>query len=109
MPWRNSTTCGDLARNGEWLARARACPNRSVVRPSGESKGVGPSADPGEEMALPVSGEVVGLHVNDASLVNVAWCDVSGGNEVAEPLGGIGVDFIVICGSWLAHVIYERQ
>ena len=40
-----------FARSREWLAGARACPNRSVS-PAGELEGVGPAPDPGEEVAL---------------------------------------------------------
>jgi hypothetical protein len=72
-----------LSGCGEGLAGARACPNRSVVGPGGEAQGITPSADASEEMALLVSGEVIRSHVNDASLVNVAWRDVSGLDEVA--------------------------
>jgi hypothetical protein len=89
-----------LPRTGgaEGLAGARACPNRSVVGPSGETEGDGPSGDTGEEMALGVAAEIVGSHVNDASFVNVATGDVSGGDEVAEPLRCIGVDLVVVGG-----------
>jgi len=91
---------GRLARTGgaKGLAGTRACPNRSVVGPSGETEGNGPSADASEEMGLDVASEVVGPHVNDVSFVNVASGDVSGGDEVAEPLRGIGVDLVVISG-----------
>jgi len=91
---------GRLTRSGgaERLAGATSCPNRSVVGPSSEPERVGPAADPGEEMGLLVSRQVAGPHVNDASLVNVSRCDVSSGDEVAEPLGGIGIDLVVIGG-----------
>jgi len=82
----------------EWLTGARACPNRSVVGPPGETEGEAPAPDAREEMALGVAAEIVGSHVNNASLVNVAWRDVSGVDEVAEPLGGIGVNLVVVCG-----------
>jgi hypothetical protein len=85
-----------LAGRAEGLAGARACPNRSVIRPSCESQGVAPSADAGEEVALCVAAQVVGLNIDDAALVNVPGCDVSGCDEVSEPLSGIGVDFVVI-------------
>jgi hypothetical protein len=93
-----ASVIGRLSRAGcgEGLAGARACPNRSVIGPAGESEGNGPSADAGEEMALSVSGKIVRPHVNDASLVNVTWRDVASGNEVAEPCGGIGVNLVVV-------------
>jgi hypothetical protein len=85
-----------LAGGTEGLAGTRACPNRSVVGPSGEPEGVGPSGNAGEEVALGVATEVVGLDLEDASLVNVAGGDVSSVDKVAEPLGGVWVDFIVV-------------
>ena len=38
----------------------------------------------------------VGAHVNDASFVNVAGRDLSGFDEVAEPLGGIRIILVII-------------
>lgn len=52
-----------FARCTERLARAGASPDGSVVRPSGETEGVGPDADPGEEVALGVALEVARSHV----------------------------------------------
>jgi hypothetical protein len=49
----------------EGLAWATTRPNRSVVRPSGESEGVGPATDPGEEVALGKSSEIVWLDVGN--------------------------------------------
>jgi hypothetical protein len=45
----------------EGLAGAATGPNRSVVIPSGESEGVAPAPDPGEEVALGESSEVGGM------------------------------------------------
>lgn len=91
---------GRLARacDGEWLTRARACPNRSVVWPACNSERDRPSSDASEEMGLCVAAEVVGPHVNDASLVNVSWGDVPFFNEVAEPLRGIRINLVVVGG-----------
>jgi len=80
----------------EWLAGARACPNRSVIGPSGEPQGVTPPADAGEEVALRVAAQVVGLDIDDGSLVDITGRDVSGADEVAQPLSGIGVDLVVV-------------
>jgi hypothetical protein len=85
-----------FACRGERLAWAGSGPHGTVIRPSGEPQGVGPSANAGEEMALGVASEVVGPHVCDRPLVNVAWGDVTGFNEVAEPLSGIGVNLVVV-------------
>jgi hypothetical protein len=48
-----------LARRTERLAGARAGPGGTVIGPSGEAKGVGPSAQACEEMALCEASEVI--------------------------------------------------
>jgi hypothetical protein len=47
-------------------------------------------------VALGISPQVVWSHINDASLVNVTWRDMSSVDEVSQPLGAIGVDFVVV-------------
>jgi hypothetical protein len=54
-----------LSGCGEGLAWATACPNRSVVGPSGKSERVRPSANTGEEMGLLIALKVVSLGFND--------------------------------------------
>jgi hypothetical protein len=58
---------GRLAAAGcaEWLAGARACPNRSVIWPAGKPEGEGPSADPGEEVALTIGPQVVRSNIGN--------------------------------------------
>jgi hypothetical protein len=51
------------------LTRATACPNRSVLGPSGEAQGVTPAAKSGEEMALNKSGKVTGANILDAPCI----------------------------------------
>jgi hypothetical protein len=87
--------CRALAGGAERLAGTRACPNRSVIAPSGKPESEGPSSDPCEEMTLRVSGEIVGPDIDDGSFVNVAWRDVPGRDEVAEPLSGERIDLVV--------------
>jgi hypothetical protein len=89
---------GRLTRSGgaEWLAGATSTPNRSVVGPACEPERDRPSADAGEEMCLGVAFEVIGLYVLDAALVHVARRDMPCGNEIAEPLRGVGVDLVVV-------------
>ena len=50
VPWIVCT--GAFSRNRERLAGARARPHRPVVGPPGKAEGVGPPANPGEEVAL---------------------------------------------------------
>lgn len=85
-----------FACRAERLAGARACPHRSVVVPSCSAQGVGPDADAGEEVALSVGSKVIRVHVHDTAFVDVAWCDVAEQDEGAEPLGGLGVDLVVV-------------
>lgn len=49
-------------------------------------------------MALGIAAQVVGLNVGDRSFVNVSRGDMSAVNEVAEPGGGLWVEFIVVGG-----------
>jgi hypothetical protein len=87
-----------LARAGgaEGLAGAASCPNRSIIGPAGEPEGDAPSTDASEEVTLRVASDVVGLHVNDGTLVNVSRRDLTGNDEVAEPLSSIGVNLVVV-------------
>ena len=66
----------------ERLARAGSSPNRSGVVPSGTSECVTPTPDAGEEVALRVSSQVVGSNVDNASLIDIPGCDVTGGDQV---------------------------
>jgi hypothetical protein len=68
----------------------------SIVSPSGETQCIGPPADAGEEMALRIAIEVVGLDINNAPFVYVTWRNVAGVNEIAEPLGCVWINLVVI-------------
>jgi len=48
-------------------------------------------------MALGIASQIIGSHIDDRSLVNVADGDVSRGDEVSEPLSGIRIILIVVC------------
>jgi hypothetical protein len=56
----------------ERLARTGTGPNRSVIGPSGKAEGAAPDADPGEEMALRVAGELAREDLADVSLIDDA-------------------------------------
>jgi len=84
------------ACRAERLARTGTGPNRSIIWPAGAAKGVGPNADTGEEVALGVRLEVIRVHILDRSFIYVARRDMARVNEVAEPLRGVWVDFVVI-------------
>ena len=94
-----------FACRAERLAREGSGPDRSVVRPSGKSQGVGPDTDPGEEVALRVSSEVIWAYVLYAALVHIAGGDVTGGDQVPQPLDGVRLDFVVV---GAAHACFRR-
>jgi hypothetical protein len=71
------------ACRAERLARTGTGPNRSIIWPAGATKGVGPNADAGEEMALGVVLEIIGVDILDRAFVNIAWGDMACGNQVA--------------------------
>ena len=84
--------CVSAARRArETLTGATTCPKRSIVGNAGLAKGERPASDAGEEMALRIASEVVGADIDDASPVNVPRRDVSGPDEIFEPVAHIGV------------------
>jgi hypothetical protein len=85
-----------FACRGERLARTGTGPNRSSIRPSGESKRERPTADTGEEVGLGVAAHVARVHVPDAALINVSIGNQAFGNEVTQPGGGVGVELVVV-------------
>jgi hypothetical protein len=100
-----------FAGDGEGLAGARSGPERPIVSPTGEPGGKRPSTDPGEEVALGVFSEIVWSDIGNASFVNVAGRDVAGRDQVAQPLGRIRVELVVIGGHALtpARFIFSRS
>lgn len=86
-----------LAGGAERLTWTRAGPNRTLVTPPGAAERVAPDANPGEEVTLGISSEVIGAHVLDAAVVHVAWRDVSGLDEFAQPRRRERIYLIVIC------------
>lgn len=47
-------------------------------------------------MHLRVSPQVLSSHILDAPLVHVARGDMPRGDQVAQPLGGVGVELVVV-------------
>jgi hypothetical protein len=78
------------------LARAASGPKSSICRPSCQLQGERPTSDSGKKVCLSVLSNIVGLHVGDASGVDEASGNVTGGCEVAEPSYAERVDFIVV-------------
>lgn len=91
------------------MARTGTGPNRSIIWPVGAAKGEGPNADTGEEVALGVGLEIIGVYVLDRAFIDIARRDVPGGDEVAQPLGGVGVVFVVVGGHGVLSGGYSTQ
>jgi len=87
-----------FACRAERLARTGTCPDGPVVGPPGAPQGVGPDADPCEEVALSKSPKVICSDIFDAPCVHLARCDVPRLDQLLEPRGGEGVDLVVVCG-----------
>jgi hypothetical protein len=85
-----------LARSAERLAWTRACPNRPVVGPSGESQGVGPAADTGEQVDGLVWCKVIGCQLRDGTCVDGGFGDVALTRKLAEPGSGLGVVLVQV-------------
>lgn len=85
-----------VADRRERLAGTRTCPNRSIVGPAGDPEGVGPSADAGKEVALSISSQVSWSDIFNRSFIYVASGDLARLNQVAEPLSGVGLYFVII-------------
>ena len=95
-----------FASCAERLARATCSPDRSTILATSRSEGVRPYSDAREKVTLVKLFEFVGSDILDAPFINVAGRDVARGDQVAQPLRGERVDFVVVgdhaCSSKLA-------
>jgi len=87
-----------LACRGERLARAGTGPRGAVVGPSGASEGVGPDADPGEEVALNIPGKVAWSDILDAPIVHVTGGDDPCPDQLPQRRSASRIDLVVIGG-----------
>jgi hypothetical protein len=87
---------GLRARDRERLAGAAAGPDRAARIPASKFEGVGPTADPGEEVALGEASEVIGGHVDNRATVDHPGGQDSSATELLEPAGGEVVDLVVV-------------
>jgi hypothetical protein len=85
-----------FACRAERLARAGAGPDRPFIGPSGAAQGVGPGADPGEEVALGVSHKFVWPNVLDGSLIDYPVRYRSRFYQFPEPCCFFAVDLVII-------------
>jgi len=66
-----------FACRAERLARAGACPDWFIVRPSGEPQGMRLGANSGEEVALREASQVVRCDIFNTPFINFAWGDMA--------------------------------
>lgn len=85
-----------FACRAERLAWTRSGPHRTIIRPAGETERVGPDSDAGEEVALSKSRKLIWLDIGNAPLVHDAGRDVPRRDQVAQPLRGVGIEFVVV-------------
>jgi hypothetical protein len=96
-----------LAGGREGLAGTTPSPDGQVVGPSGEAQGEFPASDAGEEVGSVMSHKVGWLDIGDAPGV-----DGSSGQQVAQPLGGVGIEFIEVghrLNSWMTSSAIRRR
>lgn len=82
----------------ERLARTGTGPNRSVIWEPGAAKGERPNSDPGEEVTLRESAQIAWMDIFDTPFIHDAWRDVAGLYQVSQPLGGVGVELVIVSG-----------
>jgi hypothetical protein len=73
---------GAFPGDGEGLTRARSRPHGSIVRPTGEPKGVTPATDSGEKMTLLISSKLIWSNIRNTPVINIARRNVPGGNQI---------------------------
>jgi hypothetical protein len=85
-----------LARARKRLTGTGACPDAGDAFESCPAQGEGPAADPGEEVALVVLGELIGLHLQNAAAVHVASRQLASRDQLAEPGAGARIVVVVV-------------
>ena len=84
-----------LSGKAEGLEGVTTGPDGSIVGPTCDSEGDGPSTDSGEVVTLGEALEVIGIQLRDGARVLIAPRKVALQYQVAKPLGGVGVDLVV--------------
>lgn len=84
-----------FASLGERLAWAASRPDRSVIRPSGQTQSIRPDANSCEEMYLCVIAQFIRGDILNRTCVHDARRNMPGVNQVAQPLRCERIDFVV--------------
>jgi hypothetical protein len=85
-----------LARARKRLTGTGACPDAGDTFESCPPQGEGPASDPGEEVALVVLGEFIGIHLQNAAAVNVTSRQLASRDQLAQPGAGARVVIVVV-------------
>lgn len=85
-----------FARDTERLAGTTASPTWLVVGPTGETKGIGPSADTGEKVALDVSSKFNWFNISYRPFIDHTIGDRTRLDQFAQPRCGLGIIFVVV-------------
>jgi hypothetical protein len=83
-----------LAGGAERLAGTAAGPYGTVV--SSQLKGVGPTADAGEEVALPVGAEIAWKNQSYIPVIDISRRQQAGSDQIAQPLRAVGIVVVII-------------
>lgn len=84
-----------FACRAERLTGAGASPDGSRFVPSGELQGVIPHPDSGEEVYSSTSSKVIWRDIFNGPLIHVSRRDQTRAHQLAQPSGGVRVDFVV--------------
>jgi hypothetical protein len=85
-----------FACRAERLARAGTGPDGAVVRPAGETEGIGPDTDAGEEVALSKSSKFIWYDITDVPFIDLAWRNVAGLDQLAQPSRSEWINLVVV-------------
>lgn len=85
-----------FACRAERLARGTGRPDGTGVGEAGEAQAVGPDANPGEEVTLAIARKIGRKDIGDTPFINIARRYQALKDEVAQPLGRVGVKFVVV-------------
>jgi hypothetical protein len=55
-------------------------------------------------VGLGIRSEVISLHLRDASFIDIARRYMAGSDQVTQPLGGVGLDLVVVGGHPNPHI-----
>jgi len=85
-----------LARARKRLTGTGTGPDSGGVFESGPPQGKRPAANPGKEVALVVSGKVIGFHLQNAATVHVTRRQFTHRDQFVQPSAHLGIVVVVV-------------